>query len=54
MKLPMLQPQDLKKGLGIDTLLGVRSLPGFPSLHRIPHVSELREHGISTFGRECR
>ncbi|RKO92292.1 XRN 5'-3' exonuclease N-terminus-domain-containing protein [Blyttiomyces helicus] len=52
--LPLKGKGGFKKGLCDGALLGARSLPGFPSLHTVPHTATLGFHGVNVFMAESK
>ncbi|KAJ3400421.1 hypothetical protein HDV05_001094, partial [Chytridiales sp. JEL 0842] len=46
------QPDQLYYGLVPGSRLGIDMLPGFPSMHTIPHTATLGFHGVNVFNTE--
>lgn len=52
--LPTLGGLRLVKGLAEGALLGKHSLPGFPSLHTLPHTTSIDYHSVNVFQSDSR
>ncbi|KAI8818381.1 XRN 5'-3' exonuclease N-terminus-domain-containing protein [Fimicolochytrium jonesii] len=50
--LPTIGGEGFVKGLTSGVQLGVRALPGFPSMHTLPHTATLGFHGVKVFNME--
>ncbi|KAJ3187980.1 hypothetical protein HDU85_006373 [Gaertneriomyces sp. JEL0708] len=50
--LPILGSKGFVKGLCAGARLGVRALPGFPTMHTLPHSTTIGFHGVRVFNTE--
>ena len=50
--LPTMGENGFIKGLCSGVQVGANALPGFPSMHTIPHVASLGFHGVNVFNSE--
>ncbi|KAJ3296851.1 hypothetical protein HK104_001092 [Borealophlyctis nickersoniae] len=50
--LPTVGEEGFRKGVLAGTFLGIKLLPGFPSMHTIPTTATLGFHGVTVFNME--